>query len=75
MPLINCEINLILTWSENCFIIAGAIANEVPKFAITDSNFIFRLILYQLKIMPNYYNNWNQVLRLRLLNWSNFFVS
>ena len=31
MPLINCEINLILTWSANCFII------EVATFAITDT--------------------------------------
>ena len=35
MSLINCEINYILAWSANCFIIAGAIANEVPIFAIT----------------------------------------
>ena len=27
MSLYNCEINLLLTWSENCFILAGAIDN------------------------------------------------
>ena len=37
MPLINCEINLILTWSENCFIIDAPINNEVPTFTITDT--------------------------------------
>ena len=36
MPSINCEINLILTWSANCFIVAGTVANQVPTFAITD---------------------------------------
>ena len=34
MPLINCEINLILTWSENC-VISSAIRKT--KFAITDA--------------------------------------
>ena len=35
MPLINCEINLILTWSENC-VICNAAANQEITFAITD---------------------------------------
>ena len=34
MPLINCEINLILTWSENCVISSGI---GKTKFAITDT--------------------------------------
>ena len=33
-PLINCEFNLILTWSENCFISS---ATEKTKFPITDT--------------------------------------
>ena len=35
MSLRNCEINLILTWSANCFIIANAIDSQVSTFAIT----------------------------------------
>ena len=34
MPLIKCEINLILTWSENCVISS---ATGKIKFAITDT--------------------------------------
>ena len=34
MPLINYEINLILIWSANCFLVAGTAANQVPIFAI-----------------------------------------
>ena len=37
MPLINCEINLILTWSANCSILSGTVANQVTTFAITDT--------------------------------------
>ena len=37
MSLINCEINLILTWSTNCVIIAGNVANQNATFEITDA--------------------------------------
>ena len=37
MPLINCEINLVLTWSENCILIFGGIDNQVPTSAITET--------------------------------------
>ena len=36
MPLINCEINLIITWSKNC-VISNAAANQDTTFAITDT--------------------------------------
>ena len=36
MPLINCEIDLILNWSTNCFIIDAPVENETPKSTITD---------------------------------------
>ena len=35
MLLINCEINLILTWSANCFIISTIDANQNATFVIT----------------------------------------
>ena len=37
MPLINCGIDLILTWSENCFITDAPVNNQVPTFALTDT--------------------------------------
>ena len=36
MPLINCEVNLILTWSSTCVIVSAGNANQAAKFAITD---------------------------------------
>ena len=38
MPLINCEIELILRWSAGCVIIYTDAANQVPIFAITETN-------------------------------------
>ena len=37
MPLINCEVELILTWSENCVIISTNVANQNPTFTITET--------------------------------------
>ena len=38
MPLINCEVNLILTWSANCVIVYTNVANQGATFAITEAN-------------------------------------
>ena len=38
IQLIDCEVNLILTWSADCVIIYTNIANQVPTFAITETN-------------------------------------
>ena len=36
MPLINCEVNIILTWSSTCVLIATNTPNQNATFAITD---------------------------------------
>ena len=38
MPLINCEVELILSWSVNCVIIYTDVNNQVPTFTITETN-------------------------------------
>ena len=37
MPLINCKISHMLTWSKNCFLVAGTGANQKPRSTITDT--------------------------------------
>ena len=37
MPLINCEINLILTWSTNCVIVSTNVVNKNAASEITDT--------------------------------------
>ena len=37
MPLINCEITLILTWSARCYIIDAPTAGQEPIFTITET--------------------------------------
>ena len=38
MPLINCEVELILTWSANCVIIYTDAAEQNPIFTVTETN-------------------------------------
>ena len=38
IPLINCEIDLILTWSKNCVIIYTDVNDQVPTFTKTEAN-------------------------------------
>ena len=37
MTLINCDVNLMLTWSKICVIISTKVANQNETFAITDT--------------------------------------
>ena len=37
MPLINCAINLILTWSANCVIVSTNVANQGDAFTKTET--------------------------------------
>ena len=50
MPFINCKVNLILTWSADCFIIYSNVSNQIPPFAIAKASLSVPWLLYQLKI-------------------------
>ena len=67
IPLINCEVELILTWSKNC-VFADMITRDAEDdnpafvapsgatFKITQ-NYMFQLLLYQKKMTQNFQNN------------------
>ena len=72
MPLINCEVNLTLTWSSNCVLIATAVQNQGPTFTITDTKVYVPVVtlstqentklLQQLKSGFKRVINWNKYL-------------
>ena len=72
MPLINCEVNLILTWSSACVLIATFNPNQAATFAITDTKFYVPVVtlstqennkfLQQLKSGFKRVINWNKYL-------------
>ena len=49
MPLINCDISLMLSWSEKCFLVAGNVANQVPTVTITDTKLYVPVITLSTK--------------------------
>ena len=72
MPLINCKINLILTWSANCVILLTNVANQIPTFTITETKLYVPVVtlsnqdnaqlLMQLKSGFKRTINWNKYL-------------
>ena len=72
MPLINCEVNLILTWSSTCALVATGIANQNVTFAITNTKRYVSVVtlstqentkfLQQLKSGFKRVINWNKYL-------------
>ena len=72
MPLINCEVNFILTWSSTCVLVSTNNANQVATFAITDTKLYVPVVtlskqentkfLQQLKSGFKRVINWNKYL-------------
>ena len=50
MPLINCEINLILTWSEKCVLSNDA---KATTFAITDTKLYVPIVTLSIQYNAN----------------------
>ena len=55
MSLINCEFNLILTWSSTCVLIATNIPNQNATFAITDTKLYVPVVTF-LKTLSSFNN-------------------
>ena len=51
LPLINSEIELILTWPANCVIVASNDANQNATFAITDTKLYVLVITLKTKVV------------------------
>ena len=69
MPLITCEISLILTWSAYC-VLSNAVVNQAATFAITDTKIYVPIValstqdiaklVQQLKSGFKITTNWNK---------------
>ena len=72
LPFINCEVNLILTWSSTCVLVAADVANQNATFAITNAKLYVPVMtlstqenskfLQQLKSGFKRVINWNKYL-------------
>ena len=71
MPLINCEVNLILTWSSTCVLIATNIPNQIATFAITDTKLYVPVVTLSTqentKFLPQLKSGFK-----RVINWNKY---
>ena len=71
MPLSNCEINLILTWSANCLMIYINAANQSPTFEITDTKLYVPVVTLltqdNAKLLPQLKSGFK-----RTINWNKY---
>ena len=71
MPLINCEIELILTWSRNSVIISTNIANQILTFTITETTLHVSVVTLSTqdnaKLLPQLKNGFK-----RTINWNKY---
>ena len=69
MPLINCKVNLILTWSEECVIIYTNVANQNPTVAITETKLYVPVVNFSTqdnaKLLPQLKSGFK-----RTVNWN-----
>ena len=70
-PLINCEVNLILTWSANCVIIYTNVANQNPTFEITETKLYVPVVTLSTqdnaKLLPQLISGFK-----RTINWNKY---
>ena len=71
MPLVNCEIELILTWSKNSVLISTNIANQIPTFTITQTTLCVLVVTLSTqdhaKLLPQLKSSFK-----RTINWSKY---
>ena len=71
VSLIDCEINLILAWSDRCFITDNPIANQEPTFTITDAKLYALVVIlstqYNAKLLQQLKSGFK-----RTINWNTY---
>ena len=71
MPLINCEVELILTWSADCFMIYTNVADQDPTFTITETSLYVPVVTLSTQdnaeLSPKLKSNFK-----RTINWNKY---
>ena len=71
MALINCEVNLILTWSSNCVLIAPAIQNQAATFEITDTKLYVPVVTLSTQENTKFFQQLKSGFK-RVINWNKY---
>ena len=71
MPLINCEVNLILTWSSTCVLIATSIPNQNAIFARTDTKYYVPVVTLSTQENTKFFQQLKSGFK-RVINWNKY---
>ena len=71
MPLINCEINLILTWSSSCVIVSTNNANQGATFTITNTRLYIPVVTLSTQENAKLIQNLKSGFK-RVINWNKY---
>ena len=71
MPLINCEVNLILTWSSTCVLISTNIPNQNATFAITDTKLYVPVVTLSTQENTKFLQQLKSGFK-RVINWKKY---
>ena len=71
MSLINCEVNLILTWSSTCVLIATNTPNQNATFAITDTKLYAPVVTLSTQENTKFFQQLKSGFE-RVINWNKY---
>ena len=72
MPLINCEVNLILTWSSTCVFAAVGDGNQAATFAITNTKLYVPVATLSTQENTKFFQQLKPGFK-RVINWNKYF--
>ena len=71
MRLINCEVNLILTWSSSCVLVASSTQNQNATFAITDTKLYVPVVTLSTQENTKFFQQLKSGFK-RVINWNKY---
>ena len=71
MSLINCEVNLILTWSSTCVLNATGNQNQAARFAITDTKLYVPVVTLSIQENTKFLQQLKSGFK-RVINWNKY---
>ena len=71
MSLINCEVNLIVTWSSTCVLVATNIPNQNATFAITDTKLYVPVVTLSTQENTKFFQQLKSDFK-RVINWNKY---
>ena len=71
MPLINCEVNLIFTWSSDCVLIATNIQYQAATFEITDTKLYVPVVTLSTQENTKFFQQLKSGFK-RVINWNKY---